>query len=428
MKKKFFAGLLSMLLLVCVLLPGTTVWADSQNAAVNDAKSAVVRLLTEYRDGSYSITSAFGVGKAGSAPEYFITSAHNCLEADGSPAEGIYILLDSQALSIAIDSNGFPIADVDDSRVVVCEVVNKDGISLRPDVAVLKSAEPVADRSCLALQKDVSRLEEGQKVFTLGYAEDPDLLGLAQEGGSTNILAGIDDVNVFSGIVSLKAESTDVIAHSATVGRGSSGGPTVDENGAAVGINTSDESNAAGNDADLYYSVPISHAADILKENDIEFETAKESFRMTTKRIVLLAAIALIIAVAAILILRFKKLGREYLEDLAKKEAQELRLQGMSGMFAGRRFPIETQVTIGRAPSNNIVYPTETEGVSGNHCVVIKSGNQIYVKDTGSTYGTYLNGDSRLPANQLVSVQVGDKISLGSPAETFIITRKGGKL
>ena len=428
MKKKFFAGLLSMLLLVCVLLPGTTVWADSQNAAVNDAKSAVVRLLTEYRDGSYSITSAFGVGKAGSAPEYFITSAHNCLEADGSPAEGIYILLDSQALSIAVDSNGVPIADVDDSRVVVCEVVNKDGISLRPDVAVLKSAEPVADRSCLALRKDVSRLEEGQKVFTLGYAEDPDLLGLAQEGGSTNILAGIDDVNVFSGIISLKAESTDVIAHSATVARGSSGGPTVDENGAVVGINTSDESNAAGNDADLYYSVPISYAADILKENDIEFETAKETFRMTTKRIILLAAIVLIIAVAAILILRFKKLGREYLEDQAKKEAQELRLQGMSGIFAGRRFPIETQVTIGRSPSNNIVYPTETEGVSGNHCVIIRSSNQIYVKDTGSTYGTYLNGDSRLPANQLVTVQVGDKISLGSPAETFIITRKGGKL
>ena len=85
-------------------------------------------------------------------------------------------------------------------------------------------------------------------------------------------------------------------------------------------------------------------------------------------------------------------------------------------------------MTIGRSPSNNIVYPTETEGVSGNHCVIIRSSNQIYVKDTGSTYGTYLNGDSRLPANQLVTVQVGDKISLGSPAETFIITRKGGKL
>ena len=66
--------------------------------------------------------------------------------------------------------------------------------------------------------------------------------------------------------------------------------------------------------------------------------------------------------------------------------------------------------------------------MSGNHCVVINNNGQVYVKDTGSSNGTYVNGTTKLPANQLVSIKVGDRISLGSEAETFMITRKGGKV
>ena len=105
-----------------------------------------------------------------------------------------------------------------------------------------------------------------------------------------------------------------------------------------------------------------------------------------------------------------------------------LRIQGVSGHFSGRRFPLDGQVSFGRDPSNNIAFPSGTAGVSGNHCVVIKSGNQILIKDLGSTYGTVVNGSRRLPANQAQPINVGDKFALGSDNETFVITRKGGKI
>ena len=434
MKKRFFVGLLSAMLLISVLLPGTMAWADGKSDAAENAKSAVVRMLTEYADGSYSIASAFGVGKKGSAPEYFITNAHNCMEEDGSRALGIYILLDSEAVSISLQ-DGDPVADVDDSRIVACEVVNGDSITLNPDVAVLKAAEPVADRTCAALRKSIT-LENGQTVFALGYSEDPDILGLSRDGGSLSIPAGIDDVSVQKGKVSagLQEEAsgpfqdTDAIQHSASVTRGNSGGPTVDEDGAVVGINTwpvTDKN--SGTDSDSSYSISIAYAVEILQENDIEFEFAKEGLKMNTRNIILLAAIAVIIIAAVILIIHFLKLGNAWQKEQAEKEAQELRLQGVSGYFAGRRFPLETQVAIGRDPGNNIVYPTDTNGVSANHCVVTKTSNQIYVKDI-SGFGTFLNGDTKLPYNQVVSVKVGDRISLGSEAETFMITRKGGRL
>ena len=437
MKKRFFGALLSALLLFSILLPGAAAWADGENSAVTGAKSSVVRILTEYNDGSYTTGSAFGVGKAGNAPEYFITNAHNCLEADGNPVREIYILLNSEAVSISLDSDGVPIADIDMSRVVTCEVVNGESISLDPDVAVLRAANPVSDRSCIKLRETSKGLAEKQSVYALGYSGDPESLGLSQSSGNQSILAGIDDVKTNGGKVSSIKEGdsgehagkTDLVAHSAVIDNGNTGGPLVDETGAAVGVNTNAVNGETGVNANEYCSVFIDYAVAILKEHEIEFDTVRSAgVQLNTKSIVLLSAIILIIVAATLLILYFKKLGRDYLEEQAKKEARQLRLQGMSGVFAGHRFPIDTQVTIGRAPSNNIVYPTGTEGVSANHCVVINSSNQIYVKDTGSTYGTYLNGDSRLPPNQLVTVQVGDKISLGSAAETFIITRKGGKL
>lgn len=438
MKKKCVSVLMAALLLVFALMPGTTVWADQENSAVTEAKNAVVRILTEYEDGSYTTGSAFGIGKKGEAPEYFVTTAHNCLEEDGSPAREIYILLDSSAVRTTPGSDGVPMADMDMSRVVRCEVVNRDSITLYPDVAILKAEQPVADRGRLVLRRSSEALEDGQSVFALGFPWEAENAAESAGGKSQNILAGINDVEVREGTVSVISKEeigdvflgTDVIAHTSVVSRGNTGGPLVDETGAAVGINSyigKNENTEGGTGRG--FSTCIDYAAEILEENGIAFDTAREgAFELNTKNIILLVMIVLIIAAAAILILRFRRLGREYLAEQAEKEAQELRLQGLSGLFAGRRFPLETQLTIGRAPGNNIVYPTDTEGVSGQHCVVIKSSGQIYVKDTGSTYGTFLNMTERLPANQLVSVHVGDKISLASPEETFIITRKGGML
>lgn len=103
-----------------------------------------------------------------------------------------------------------------------------------------------------------------------------------------------------------------------------------------------------------------------------------------------------------------------------------LRVQGVTGSFAGRRVALPRQLRIGRDPQrNDLVYPAGTQGISGVHCVLLVENGTVYVKDLGSTYGTFVGG-RRLAANETVPLRVGDRFSLGSDRETFQIAQKGG--
>lgn len=50
---------------------------------------------------------------------------------------------------------------------------------------------------------------------------------------------------------------------------------------------------------------------------------------------------------------------------------EELRIVGVNGHFAGRRFALTGTLRLGRLPDqNDLVFPADTTGVSGVHCVV----------------------------------------------------------
>lgn len=423
MKRRNFARILVLLLVFSMLFCGSTAWAEG--GSPSDAKSAVVRVYAEFDLGEGRISvetgTAFGVGKD-DAPEYFVTNAHVCMDDYGNMADRICILLDNDALKIGSDEAGNTIVDLDEEHVIDCEVVN-DELKQYPDVAVLKSAEPVADRTCLPLVKSSADVEDGSTVYALGYPGDMDVLTMTDD--HYTVVADAGEVTLTSGIVSKKTNSdlvgnTDVVVHSATISSGNSGGPLIDEDGAVVGINT------YGINADSQYlSIYIDYAIDILEENDIAYESADHSDLIKT--IILIAIILIVAAVAIVLVLKFRKSAADWTEN-SIRDANALRVQGVSGYFNGRRFPLEGQVSFGRDPSNSIVFPTGTAGVSANHCVVINNNGQLYIKDLGSSYGTAINGSVRLSPNQLTSLQVGDRFSLGSENEAFIITRKGGKV
>ena len=104
-----------------------------------------------------------------------------------------------------------------------------------------------------------------------------------------------------------------------------------------------------------------------------------------------------------------------------------LRLQGVSGTFANRRFALNGTLRIGRDPQlNQIAYPAHVKGVSRVHCELTLVNGQVYLKDLGSTYGTFLAGGQRLAASQPVPLKPGDSFSLASPQETFVLIQKGG--
>ena len=57
--------------------------------------------------------------------------------------------------------------------------------------------------------------------------------------------------------------------------------------------------------------------------------------------------------------------------------------------------------------------------ISRQHCELAYSDNRIYIKDMGSTNGTYLNG-IRIPANVYMPVDIGDNIAFSSLS--YIVT------
>ena len=69
----------------------------------------------------------------------------------------------------------------------------------------------------------------------------------------------------------------------------------------------------------------------------------------------------------------------------------------------------EDEVTIGRKATNNIVI--NDQNLSGNHCVITKRGDKIYLKDL-STNGTYINNNK---------VGQGKEVELQHKAEIWLL-------
>ncbi|MBR0160996.1 MAG: trypsin-like peptidase domain-containing protein [Oscillospiraceae bacterium] len=436
MKRKNVIRIFALILALIVMLPGTAALASGDKSSsknvFTEAKNAVVRVASIYNDGDSMATgSAFGIGPKGSSPEYFVTNAHVVMDDDGGVAEKVYILLDNTAIKVYYNILDEQYWEINDARVVECTVVNSKSLSLYPDVAVLHAERPISDRSCLPLHSG-KEVEDAEKIYALGYPALADDLtaSVGHLEASYAIAATPDAVVLQDGIVSMitKSElfgSSDVIVHSAMISPGNSGGPLLDENGAVVGINTyriSEES------AQHNISIFIDYAREILDNNGVTY-WEYEPEGLNIKTVILIGLMALIVIAAVLLILNFRKRSKKYeAEKQAEADSHELRLQGVSGTYEGRRFEIKANVTLGRAPDNSIAFPTDVKGVSSHHCAIIRNGDQIYVKDMGSTYGTFINNSKKLEPNQTVSVNVGDRISLGSAVETFMITRKGGKI
>ncbi len=79
--------------------------------------------------------------------------------------------------------------------------------------------------------------------------------------------------------------------------------------------------------------------------------------------------------------------------------------------FVDRRQPafwlVDPRLTIGRDKTNNLVI--NDEGVSVFHAELQQEDGKLYLRDTGSVNGTFLNGE---PVSKRVEVKVGDMIRL----------------
>ena len=436
MKKRIVSLILALMLILSL-----AACAKDGGEIARDSRNGVVRIFVEGLEGYY-FGSGFGVGEVGEPTKYFVTNWHVV-----NP-QGEYYGIQKAVRVWIMEDGAIQNGIINESRMIPCDVVYWGDPTGYPDVAILKAAEAPDDRVAMPLyisdKKD--SVEVGETVYTLGYPAILDVLNLNTY--DLNCPAAIEDVNVTSGIVSKYSVmgtfgNTKTIQIDARISGGNSGGPLINSKGEVVGINTYTLDDDGGTMA--AFAVDISYVTEALDDYDVAYGGLPTNWML----IIIIAGIALLIVIVVVVIIVVSSKGKKKpvpapvpvppvssapaFTPVGQPPMQppvsdgRPRLQCKAGAFVGKRFSLENSVRIGRDPGkNDLVFPANTQGVSGVHCVLMVDGNTVWLKDLGSTYGTYIAGGRRLAANEAVQLHMGDQFWLGSEKELFVIAPKGG--
>ncbi|NPD29239.1 FHA domain-containing protein [Corallococcus exiguus] len=90
-------------------------------------------------------------------------------------------------------------------------------------------------------------------------------------------------------------------------------------------------------------------------------------------------------------------------------------LKGMTGPWAGKSYPINGTLLVGRAPPAVVVL--DDDSVSRKHAEVKREGTGVLARDLGSANGTLLNGE--LLGEEFVDLQPGDVLQFGVVEMTY---------
>lgn len=267
--------------------------------------------------------------------------------------------------------------------------------------------------------------------------------------------------------------SGHLIQSTATINAGNSGGPLVNEQGVVVGINTNTISSTDTSVSSAYYALQIRYAREALDSLEIPYDTdatqrqeplasgleettisrpgdssqQEENSNRAWAVFLILGAVVVAGGVAAVLVVASRRSKKgpvptqtQGVEETPSKSPvpapapqpagegdSGFRIQGVSRALEGKRFllPAGSPVTLGRDPKQcGVVFPPNTPGVSGKHCTVWAEQGRVYVKDLGSTHGTYLSQGSKLAPGQAMALAPGESFYLGSPQESFVIAER----
>ena len=417
-----------LLAVICALSLTLPALAAGDKNISNAAKGvARVLVMDPVTNQIYSTGTAFGIGKAGEAPQYFVTNKH-VVDCEYTIAEGITVNL--SAIKVYIMKTSLAVVynklsgtyEVESSQLIPCEILYEETGSY-PDLAILRAAEPFEGHITLPLAKSVSEKDVAATVYALGFPGATDLT--AQDTWSSNLLADTSDITITRGVVSRYGAmktygNCKYLSHDAVINPGNSGGPLVNEKGEVMGINTFSLQNRTDASAS-FYAVSSEYVAKVCEDMGIPFRYGSTGVSWVVY--VLAAALVAVIVVIVVLIIK-----RRRRDPNPEPEDKTLRVEGVFGCYAGKRYKVTGSVTIGCGGQNSLAMPEGTAGVSHRHCMLTAGADgEVQLTDLGSTYGTFVGSGQRLNANSPMTLHRGDTFWLGSKEQMFRITGKGGK-
>ena len=410
---------LSILIIVANFIPA----ALASNSAIDEARHSVVRVVAP--GGGWG--TAFIIAHSGMGT-ILVTNEH--VVSGGGP----YYILPSDRTGVWIEA-----------QVTYLQI----GL----DLAILTTAAGLSARPVLPLAS-IDTVRAADTVYALGFPGTADQI---IDYGAW-YPSSPDDVTVTSGIVSSVSaikDNTNSIQHDTYISHGNSGGPLLNSDGAVIGINTwiNPQFEAARS---INYAVHVTYLTDALNDLGITYTTPSAAIvtspeepgedvappvpesqpgfdigRLFSEYWWILA----IVAGLGIGMMLRKKQPAPAAPAAAQPQAQvpvaaspvypsapsaSSQLIGSRGQFAGQTFPINGVLYIGRDPQRcQVVFPSDTRGISSMHCEIRQQGPGVTLTDKGSTYGTFLTGGRKLNANETVSLRSGESFYLADVNNEF---------
>ena len=422
-----------LLAVICALSLTLPALAAGDKNISNAAKGvARVLVMDPVTNQIYSTGTAFGIGKAGEAPQYFVTNKH-VVDCEYTIAEGITVNL--SAIKVYIMKTSLAVVynklsgtyEVESSQLIPCEILYEETGSY-PDLAILRAAESFEGHITLPLAKSVSEKDVAATVYALGFPGATDLT--AQDTWSSNLLADTSDITITRGVVSrygaMKSfNNCRLISHDAVINHGNSGGPLVNEKGEVMGINTLYLQKSTDVSAS-FYAFSSEYIVKVCEDMGIPFRYGSA----VPSWLIYVLAAALVAVIAVIVVLLIKRINHDPnpVPPTPPVPPEPLRVEGVFGCFAGKRYKVTGSVTIGCGGQNSLAMPEGTAGVSHRHCMLTAGADgEVQLTDLGSSYGTFVGSGQRLNANSPMTLHRGDTFWLGSKEQMFRITGKGGK-
>lgn len=414
--KRVFAILMSLVLaaaLACPALAASDVITTARHGIA--VVAAGVQVGDQWEEAGWG--TGFFVGEKNQPVEYLITN-HHVVEYYLENGAG-ELLVGTDASGATVTARAKVRVYFDSQDFLEAYVVDFDAVR---DLALVRLSAATDKRAALTLCSPTDDMV-GDTVYTVGYPGISD--NVSKESTTSR---GESDATVSTGVVSristVAGTGVGQILTDAEIRHGNSGGPMVNQRAQVLGVNTYSVANTAGEQAN--YAVNIDEALPMLNANNVPY-TMAGGIPWVVWLVAGLAAAA-VVAVAVVLVVKKRKKGAPVPPAPAPAAHDSgYRLQGVAGALEGKRYaiPASGQLILGRDPARcTVTMPPDTAGVSGCHCAVWVENGEIYLKDMGSTHGTFVSPGSRLTGGQAIRIRPGEAFWLGSQAQTLVVAQR----
>lgn len=383
-------------------------------ATPSEAKDSVVMIAGVFEDGvTRTLGTGFALGEPGKAIQYIATNCH-VVTAEIKDAKGNILSLTGIQVFFSVAANNFMNA----------EVYWKNA---EKDLAILKLPEPTKDRKAmvLCLMKDTNIDDD---FSALGY---PWTAGI----GNDFIKYDKSDISITKGGISkqTRINGEDCYLLDLDITNGNSGGPLVNSKGEVVGVNSFGYTDPETKKSLANYAIAIDELVRNIDRNIIPYTLHGEITQQMWIYIICgVIGIIIVLVLVIVLVKRSKKNNAVPVQNVIQSELikyqpqlspqMTVTVRGITGVFIDRSFNVTSSLHFGR--NNNkcdVAFSVDTPGISGMHCEIVLNENGAFLKDLGSSYGTFLANGTKLAANQLTKLNNGDTFYLASIDNSFEI-------